>query len=147
MKRIKEIISHNSGLKMLSLFLAIILWFYIIGELSRLALEEEIGIRGGIHFKIVAKTLPVVVNIEGEVEKGFYINRDKITVTPKVCSVVGPKRVLDTISNIKTIPIDVSDFKETVTVHASLESPTRGVKVIDKFATVVIPVERVLNSQ
>lgn len=142
MKRIKNVILNNIGLKILSMVLAIVVWFYIAGELNRIALEEGMGLKGGIPYRVAAKTFPIVVDVRGNVISGYKINSDKILITPQVCNAVGIKRLVDKVEFIKTAPIDVSEYTKTLTVRASLVSPAKGIKLVDEFATVVIPIEK-----
>jgi hypothetical protein len=142
MKKIKNLVLNNKGLKILSLFLAVVIWFYIIGELNRLALESEMGIRGHIPYKIIAKPLQVVPDIRGKVPQGYLLDEDKIMVTPQICNVIGSKRLLDKVSFIKTIPINISEYRKTATIRVSVEPPFRGLKIIDRFVTVVVPIEK-----
>ena len=142
MNKIKTLVMNNVGLKLLALALAIVTWFYINGELNRLALEESMGIKGGVPYRIAAKTLPVVVDIRGRVIEGYRIDRDRIMVTPQVCNVIGVKRLLDKIDVIKTIPVYVEEYTKTATVRVSLESPAKGIKLVDRYASVVIPIEK-----
>jgi YbbR domain-containing protein len=146
-KRFKGAILNNIGLKAFSLLLAVVIWFYIIGELNRLALEEEMGIAGQIAYKIIAKRLPIVPDIRGKITSGYRIREDDIAITPLECNVIGSKRLLDRITFVKTVPINVSEYTKPVTVRASLEPPSRKVKMIDTFATVVIPIEKIDKKQ
>jgi len=141
--KIKNGILNNSGLKILALIIAVVTWFYITGELNRLALEESMGIRGGMPYKIAAKTLPIVVDVRGGVVPGYRLSKDKILVTPQVCNVIGVKRLLDRIDFIKTVPVNVSEYTKTITLRVSLESPAKGIKLVDRYVTAVIPIEKV----
>lgn len=143
MNKTKNAILNNSGLKILALIIAVVTWFYITGELNRLTLEESMGIRGGMPYKIAAKTLHVVVDVRGSVVPGYRMNKDKILVTPQVCNVIGVKRLLDRLDFIKTIPINVKEYTKTITLRVSLESPAKSIKLVDKYVTVVIPIEKV----
>jgi len=143
MRKIKNIIFNNIGLKALSLVLAVGVWFYIAGELNRLALEEGMGLKGGIPYKIAAKTLPIVIDVRGDVVEGYRINEEKILVTPQVCNVIGVKRIIDKINVIKTVPINVSEYTRSVTMRVSLQPPAKGIKIVDRFVSVVIPIEKI----
>lgn len=142
MNKIKVFVLNNAGLKILALALAVFTWFYINGELSRLALEESMGIKGGVPYRIAAKTLPIVVDVKGKVLPGYKVDTDKITITPQVCNVIGVKRLLDKVDVIKTVPVYVGEYTKTVTVRVSLESPAKGIKLVDKYASIIIPIEK-----
>ncbi len=146
-KRIAQIFLNNIGLKILSLIVAVLLWFHITGELSRLALEGELGITGDINYKITAKVIPVVADIRGSVPPGYRLNKEKIMVSPRSCNVIGLKRLLDKTDAVKTVPIDVTGYTQTVTMRVSLISASRGIKVIERFATVVIPIEDIRKAK
>jgi len=141
-KKIKNIVLNNAGLKVISLVLAIVMWFYIAGELNRLALEEGMGIKGGVPYKIAAKVLPISIDIRGSVIEGYELKKEKILVTPEVCNVVGVKRLLDQVESIRTVPIHVGEYTRTITLRVSLVSPSKGIRLVDRFATVVIPIEK-----
>jgi len=142
MNKIKVLVLNNAGLKCLALALAIFTWFYISGELNRLALEESMGIKGGVPYKIAAKTLPIVADVRGKVIPGYRIDTSRIIITPLVCNVIGVKRLLDKVDVIKTVPIYVGEYTKTATMRVSLESPAKGIKLVDKYASVVIPIEK-----
>jgi len=142
MNKIKILVSNNAGLKILALALAIITWFYINGELNRLALEESMGIKGGIPYRIAAKTLPIVADVRGNVIPGYRIDTDRIMITPQVCNVIGVKRLLDKVDVIKTVPVYVGEYTKTATIRVSLESPAKGIKLVDRYASIVIPIEK-----
>lgn len=142
MIKIKGLVQNNAGLKVLALALAVVTWFYINGELNRLALEESMGIKGGVPYKIAAKTLPIVADVRGKVIAGYRVDTDRIIITPQVCNVIGVKRLLDKVDVIKTIPIYVGEYTKTATIRVSLESPAKGIKLVDRYASVVIPIEK-----
>jgi len=142
-RKIKNIIFNNIGLKALSLLLAVGVWFYIAGELNRLALEEGMGLKGGIPYKIAAKTLPIIIDVRGDMTEGYRINEEKILITPQVCNVIGVKRIIDKINVIKTVPINVSEYTRTVTMRVSLQPPAKGIKIVDRIVSVVIPIEKI----
>lgn len=143
MRNIKNVIFNNIGLKALSLVLAVGVWFYIAGELNRLALEEGMGLKGGIPYKIAAKTLPIIIDVRGDVVEGYRIDEEKILITPQVCNVIGVKRIIDKINVIKTVPINVSEYTRTVTMRVSLQPPTKGIKIVDRVVSIVIPIEKI----
>jgi len=142
--RIKNVILNNFGMKLLSLVLAAIVWMYIVGELNRLALEEEMGLKGHhLVYEITAKVLPVVVDLKGELASGYRIDSERIEISPPVCNVMGPRRLLAKLEFIKTAPIDITEYRKPVTMRVALKLPSRGIKIIDKFITVVIPIEKI----
>ncbi|PIU41515.1 MAG: hypothetical protein COS99_05025 [Candidatus Omnitrophica bacterium CG07_land_8_20_14_0_80_42_15] len=141
MKKIRNFILSNIYLKVFSLVLAVTLWFYMRGELSRITLEEEMGLKSGIvPYRITAKIFPVALDITGKVASNCRIIEDKIVITPAVCSVMGPEGLLNKIKVIKTMPIDISEYTKNSTIQVSLRSPAMGVRVIDRFVTVSIPI-------
>jgi len=142
-KKIKGLVLNNTGLKLLSLVLAVVVWFYINGELNRLALEEGMGLKGGFPYKVAAKALPIVVDIRGKVIPGYQVGQEAILIRPQVCNAIGVKRLLDKVEFIKTVPVDISEYTKTLTVRLSLESPAKGIKLVDKYVTVVIPIDKV----
>lgn len=139
----KRIFGRNIMLKMTSLALAIGLWFYIVNELGKGSEEETIALQRILpSYGMLTKKLVIRPITVGKPKRGFRIVEDKITVSPEFCIVLGPKKVLNNIRFIYTLPIDVAGVDGAVTKQVPLKPLAPGVYVEGTLVTVNIPVEK-----
>ena len=137
----KNIILNNITLKLLALIIAVITWFYIVVELHKGNVEEkEVLQRMLPQYHMIAKNLPVKLNLVGEPGKGYTIQYDKIKIDPSLCIIVGPRTVLSRLNSINTQPIDITEYKKTFTKSISVEYPVKGIEIKEKFIKVFIPI-------
>lgn len=138
----KNIILNNLGLKLLALFLAVLTWFYIVEELQKGAIEESEALKSIFPYRIVSKQLPIKLNLTGEPEAGYRMLKDKITLDPSSCVIIGPKSFLKKVSSIETQPISISGDVKTIIKDISIIPPIKGISIKEKFVTVTIPIEK-----
>lgn len=74
----------------------------------------------------VTKIVRVVPVVAGEPEKGYHIK--SIEVAPQTVIIEGVRSEISRISNLKTEPVDVTGFNETVAQDAKLDLAGRNVR-------------------
>ncbi|MCK9418693.1 MAG: CdaR family protein [Nitrospirae bacterium] len=67
----------------------------------------------------------------------------KIIVTPSKITVEGPESLMTALSRLQTMPIDINDAKETMTVEPKIDYQGQPVKLLEKNIMVQIIIERV----
>jgi YbbR domain-containing protein len=67
----------------------------------------------------------------------------KIVIIPPRITVEGPESLMTALSQLQTMPIDIQDAKETVTVEPKIDYQGQPVKLLDKNIAVRIIIERV----
>jgi len=140
---LRKFFSENLTIKLLSLFIAIVAWIYIVGELGKGALEQQKFLEKMLPtYGTVAKNLPIKPRLVGKPRRRFRVVEDKILVLPEDCIVVGPKKTLDGIEEIYTVPIDVSDQNETFTKSIPLKPIASGVYFEETVVMVTVPIEK-----
>ena len=133
-------ITNNLGLKILSMVLAIITWFYINRELTKLKSEEEKAIISMLHYEIISKKLPIQLSIVGEVREGYELVADGIAVDPETIVVIGPEKILNEVSSARTVPIDISEYTKDVIKQIELAPIAKGITLKDSIVKVHIPI-------
>ncbi|WP_078429440.1 YbbR-like domain-containing protein [Alkalihalobacterium alkalinitrilicum] len=91
------------------------------------------------------KEVPVKVTKQGELPEGVSIN--SITVDPKVVTIFGPQNVLNNISLIEGIILDLNEISQSQTVQLNVPRP-RGVEKVDPEVvnvTIELSVEETLT--
>jgi YbbR domain-containing protein len=140
MLNIKRLVTHNFWLKVLSLILAILTWFYVTWQLKKAKSEEEKSIFSMIHYEVILRALPVDVTITGKPKDGYEVNESGITVEPEECVVVGPKNILVDIKTAKTAPIDISGYSKDIDKRVALAPIASGIAIKEEFIKVHIPI-------
>ncbi|MEB1805743.1 MAG: YbbR-like domain-containing protein [Bacillaceae bacterium] len=74
------------------------------------------------------KEVPIKVSRQGELPEGLSINT--LTVDPKVVTIFGPQDVLNNISLIEGVDLDLSEITQSQTVQLTVPKP-RGVERVD----------------
>lgn len=138
----KRWITHNLGLKILALVLAIATWFYISQELTKLKNEEERAIIDMLHYKVISKKLPVQLMIVGEARKEYKVIMENVTVQPETIIVIGPKNILDEVNYARTVPIDISEYTKDINKDIALAPIARGIRLKNTFVKVFIPIAK-----
>jgi hypothetical protein len=67
----------------------------------------------------------------------------KIIVTPSKITVEGPESLMTALSRLQTMPIDIEDAKETLTVEPKIDYQGQPVKLLEKNIMIRIIIERV----
>lgn len=139
----KRLFVENIALKIMALFLALILWFYIVNELKK-GTEEEMQLLSRIlpSEGVVAKKLSIRPIVVGKPRWGFGVVPDKILVSPEYCIVVGSRDMLDKIKAVYTMPVDVSGSYKTITRSVSLNPIAPGVYMEETAVQITVPIEK-----
>jgi len=139
----KSWLLNNFWLKAISLALAVITWFYVVGELSRAPGEERVPFWVGYGPGNVIKELPIRCVIKGQPAEKYILRLDKMTITPEAAFVIGPKRIVEKLDYLKTVPIDITGQTKTYSVTIPLES-VKGVRFYGGggVADITIPIEK-----
>ena len=66
----------------------------------------------------------------------------KITVLPPRITVEGPESLMTALKRLQTMPIDIQDAKETMTVEPKIDYQGQPVKLLDKTIVIRIFIER-----
>lgn len=90
---------------------------------------------------LVRKILKLKPVLHGAPAAGYRLAG--ITVTPPKITVEGPESVISTLVILQTMPIDVQDTKESVTVEPKIDYQGQSVKIIDKSIVVRVNIERI----
>jgi YbbR domain-containing protein len=90
---------------------------------------------------LVRKTLRLKPILHGAPATGYRLTG--ITVTPPKITVEGPENVISTLVILQTMPIDVQDTMESVTVEPKIDYQGQSVKILDKSIVVRVNIERV----
>lgn len=137
--------TKNLWLKLISLALAVIAWFYVHVELSRSPGEEKtlfwIGYGAGNKIKQVR----ILSSVTGQPAEGYIMRSDKITLKPNTASIIGPRRLVDKIEAIKTVQIDITGQTKTYKATIPLESAeVEGVRFYGAVGAtdIIIPIEK-----
>lgn len=90
---------------------------------------------------LVRKILKLKPVLHGAPAAGYRLAG--ITVTPPKITVEGPESVISTLVILQTMPIDIQDTKESVTVEPKIDYQGKSVKILDKSIVVRMNIERV----
>jgi len=141
----KGILFNNFFIKLISLILAILTWSYITSQVYKETVKSDKEASSIIKVsgeKIVVKTLPIYVNIEGTPGTGYRVALDQIEISPSSSVVAGAPEVIKDLTYISTKPIDVG--KRTSSVRDRVElSPIPGCRIgYEGLVRVKIPIAR-----
>ncbi len=143
---IKNLLTRNIALKIVSLVLALALWFYIVNELNKGSEEERMLLRRVLPTEgMVAKRLSMRPIFIGRPRQGFVLDNKNVVVVPEYCIVVGPKDLLGKIRFAYTMPIDVTGASKTFTKPVSLNPIAPGVFTEETLVQITVPIERAGN--
>ncbi len=133
----------NFGLKSISLALAVITWLYVVGELRHTPGEERLPFWVGYAPGNVRKQVQITPIIKGQPAENYILHADKITIKPDATFIIGPKRIVDKLVFLKTVPIDITGQSRTYNVTAPLES-VRGIRFYGAggIVDITIPIEK-----
>ncbi len=137
-------IVKNFWLKVSALLLAVIAWFYVVGELNKGTLEETALFGRIMPYKIEAKEVPIKVNLVGKPLARCRILSDRISIKPSTCVIIAPKNLLSYISGVTTEEIDISDCTRSIFRQVKIRPIGPGI-ILEKefFVNVIIPIEKV----
>jgi len=90
---------------------------------------------------LVRKTFRLKPILHGAPAAGHRLT--KIIVTPPKISVEGPESLMTALSVLQTLPIDIQDAKENMTVEPKIDYQGQPVKLLEKNIAIRIIIERV----
>ena len=140
---LRNIFTKNVGLKAAALVIAVILWFYIVGELNKGSEEErqflsKVLPAGGM----VAKKLSIKPVFIGSPKSGYTIDARRAIVAPEYCIVVGSRDMLSKIRFAHTMPIDVRGVSKSFSKSVALSPIAPGVYSEETLVEVMVPIEK-----
>lgn len=140
----KQLIVANFWLKILALFLAIIVWLYVVGELNKGSPEESALFFRIMPFRVSAKEVPIKVALVGKPLNGYQILAETVTVKPAAYAILAPSSIVKKIEYVTTEDIDIGEFTKSVVKEVKLK-PIGGGVTLDKnfIVKVVIPVHKI----
>ncbi|OIO38223.1 MAG: hypothetical protein AUJ75_03105 [Candidatus Omnitrophica bacterium CG1_02_49_10] len=131
----------NISLKIVTLILALVVWFYIVGELNEYPFSDEM-LKINFSNPLITKVVPIQLNMVGTPPGGFKIDQSKVEFSPKELVMIGPKKLLERIQYIKTVPIDLKEYSKSNNITAALE-PVFGARPSrEGLIEIKIPVEK-----
>jgi YbbR domain-containing protein len=89
---------------------------------------------------LVRKTFRLKPVLHGSLAAGYRLG--KITVSPQRITVEGPASVLATLESLQTMPIDLQDSRESMTLEPRIDYQGKPVKLLEKNISVRITIER-----
>jgi YbbR domain-containing protein len=90
---------------------------------------------------LVRKTFRLNPILHGAPAAGYRVA--KIIVIPPRITVEGPESLMTALSRLQTMPIDIEDKKETMTVEPKIDYQGQPVKLLEKNIMIRIIIERV----
>ncbi len=139
--RLRKILLNNIWLKIISLFLAFLTWFYIT-ETEKTGSESTI-LQKFLASAYISKSLKIEPSFTGEVPKGYEFLKNDVKIIPESIIIVGPARILSKKESIKTQPIDLSEHTKSKTLDVNLENISTAIKSSKTRVEVYLPVEKV----
>jgi len=89
---------------------------------------------------LVRKTFRLQPVLHGAPAAGYRLA--KITVTPPRITVEGPESLMRALERLQTMPIDIQDASESVTMEPKIDYQGQPVKLLDKNIVVHISIRR-----
>jgi YbbR domain-containing protein len=142
-----RLFTKNIGLKIVSLMLALVLWFYVGKEIARESEGERSFLKRIFPSEgVTAKKLKIVPVIEGNPRRGFEVDAEKATLIPSYCIAVGTKDLLEKIDIVPTAPINVDGASKPFTRSVPLKS-IPGVYMEETAARVTVSIQPKAKSE
>lgn len=145
MRTIYSAIFNNLFIKIITLFLAILTWAYIAGELYKQVPEEETSSQAVVALTdkdVVVKRVPVHINLTGSPNEKFEVAIDKIRIYPSECVILGPLETVEGVSFITTEPISIEGLTKTIRQQVKLREIPGCTLSKEKEFYAVIPIIR-----
>jgi len=140
----KQLIVKNFWLKVTALFLAIVIWLYVVGELNKGTPEEKSLFERILPARVSAKEVPIKVVLIGKPVPGYTVLTEEISVKPYTAVVLAPRNLLKNIGYMATEEIDIGEFTKSTVKDVGIKPVGPGI-VFDKDfrVRVVIPVKKI----
>ncbi|MBN2453052.1 MAG: hypothetical protein JXB40_02155 [Candidatus Omnitrophica bacterium] len=140
---LKRFFTRNIWLKVGSLLLALIMWFYIVNELNKGSEADRQFLNKILPSdSVVAKKLTIKALLVGRPRWGYTVDPRKAVIVPDYCIVVGTKDLLSKIRFAYTTPIDVTSASKPFTKSVPLNPIAPGVFMEETLVQVTVPVEK-----
>ncbi len=142
--RIDKIIFNNFWLKIFSLMLAIAAWVYVFDVLEENALSDKKNAIEQVfsRFQFSVKEVRIKPAFTGNPPEGYVLDYEKVIVEPSMISIFGPKRVLEKIDFLTTMPVNVSEYTRSVKVETGIRSKFKYLRFGDKAVEVYLPISK-----
>ena len=143
LQSIKNFFTQNIWLKIGSLLLALVLWFYIVNELNKGSEEDRQFLNKVLPSEgVVAKKLSIKALLVGSPRWGYTADPRKAVIVPDYCIVVGTRQLLSKIRFAYTTPIDISNVTKPFTKSVPLNPIAPGIYMEETLVQVTVPIER-----
>ncbi|MCX5677612.1 MAG: YbbR-like domain-containing protein [Candidatus Omnitrophica bacterium] len=143
LKSIREFFTKNVWLKIGSLLLALVLWFYVVNELHKGSEEDRQFLNKILPSEgLSAKKLSIKPILTGTPPRGYMADSRKAVVAPDYCIVVGTKDLLSKIRFAYTMPIDVRGVTKSFTRSVPLNPIAPGIYMEETLVQVTVSVEK-----
>ena len=140
---LKNFFTKHLALKILSLILALLVWFYIVNELNKGSIEELQILHKVLPTEgLIAKRLIIKPVFTGQPRWGYKVYGDRAVVVPEYCIVVGARNILGNIKFAYTMPIEIKKAAKSFTISAPLSAVAPGVYMEETLVQVTVPVEK-----
>ena len=148
LQSIKDLFTKHLVLKILSLVLALLAWFYIVNELNKGPNEElELLKKMRSHEGMMAKKLMISPVFAGKPSWGNSVRRDQVAIVPEYCVVMGSRNVLSKVKSVYTVPIDLKGVSKTFIAQVALNPIAPGIYMEETFVQVTVPIEKDAGGQ
>ncbi len=136
-------IFNNFWAKVIALILAMATWFYVFDLINRDPYPQKETLGDIISkYNFVIKEIPVKPVFAGKSPEGYNVIYNDLRVQPPVVAVMGPEEILNTIQELHTERINLSEYTRSTELRLSVSSDNELIKVKDKMVTVFMPVEQ-----
>jgi len=140
----KKIIIKNLWLKVLALFLAVVVWLYVVGELNKGPPNQRALFERILPYRIEASEITIKIALIGKPLEGYRVLNDKATVQPSSCIIMAPRNVLKGISHVTTEDIDIGEFTKSIVKQIKIKPMGGGAILNGNFlVTVAVPIEKI----
>jgi YbbR domain-containing protein len=143
--RLGKIVFNNFWPKVIALALAIATWFYVFDLVNtdsflqkKETVEEMLS-----RFEFTMKEVPVKPVFTGRSPEGYQAVFEKVIVDPSNVTLFGPGEILDGVTELRTDPIDVSEYTKSARLQVRVGSDVKALNFKDKTVYVYLPVESV----
>ena len=140
----KRIAIKNLWLKVAALFLAIIVWVYVVGELNKGTPNQRALFERMLPYKVIAREVPIKIALIGKPLSGYRVLVERINVKPSSCIIMAPRNVLKSISYVTTEDIDVGEFTKSVLKKVKIKPVGPGIYLEKDFlVNIAVPIEKI----
>ena len=140
----KRLIIKNFWLRVLALFLAVLVWFYVMGELNKDKTHDSSLFERMLPYRATTKEVPIKVTLIGEPASGYKVIENDISVIPSRCLLVAPTNILDEVDHISTEEIYLNEFTRSISKDIKIKPISSGITLEKDFLIrVTIPIKKI----